>query len=303
MTVSDEKPVKTGRSFLAGMSILLAIIAAMVCITGFIYCYLQVVNVDKQFARIHSLLQERELASRQNNLDMQNTINSMQQTLQNANAWHVAEAKYLINLANDQVQYTHQYSLAITLLQQADKALESSQDAQLLEVRKSLATDIANLQALSPIDITALFLQLHAMNDLVDKLQLPVQPLQPDTIPPVKSADSKSVWSVLSKIVIVRKNDANALPLVMPDEKIFLYQNLHAQLESASWGLLHENGAVYAASLANAIKWIQQYFVQDAEVTKNMLQQLSTLQKVNIQPALVTVSNTLQLFDKAIGKS
>jgi len=86
-------------------------------------------------------------------------------------------------------------------------------------------------------------------------------------------------------------------------KKIFLYQNLHAQINYAAWGLLHENTAIYAASLAQASNWIKQYFVQDSQTTQFILQQLTELQKINVKPASTTLSNTLQLFDHAKGVS
>jgi uroporphyrin-3 C-methyltransferase len=319
----EEKPVKASRSFGASFSIFISVVTAVVCITGFAYCYLQVVNVDKQFAQMNTVMQKSEP---QDISGLQNTVNNLQQSMQKSqtlsaqqeqlitewraaqsgdlNKWHIAQARYLISMANDQLQYMHNVKLAIQILQQADKELQSSQDAVLLEVRKSLASDIANLQALQPVDVTAVFLQLNALNNLVDKLPLPLKPLQQDQsqqTAPVQTSSWKagleSAWAGLNKIVIIRKNDASALPLVLPDEKIFLYQNLHAQLDSASWGLLHDNAAIYTASLERARAWIQQYFLQDAPETKNLLQQLAELQKMNIQPAVITLSNTLQLFD------
>lgn len=317
----EEKPVKTSRSFWTGICIFISVVTAVVCVTGLAYCYLQVADVDNRFAKIQSELQKPEMSGQQDSIiSLQNAVNTMQQSMQKSqelsaqqekliaewraaqngdlNKWHVAQAGYLIKMANDQLQYMHNIKLAIQILQQADKELQSSQDAGLLELRKSLATDIANLQALQPVDVTAVFLQLNAINNLVDKLPLPIQPLKQDeTQNTVSGQTSKwkagldSVWAGLNKIVIIRKNDASALPLVLPEEKIFLYQNLHAQLESASWGLLHDNAEVYTTSLERARGWIAQYFVQDAPETKSLLQQLAELQKINIQAPVMTLSS------------
>src|SRR5438045_770691 len=92
--------------------------------------------------------------------------------------------------------------------------------------------------------------------------------------------------------------DSGQLPLILPDEKIFLYQNLHAQLENAMWAVLQQNADIYQSSLKRASAWVQLYFAQDAAQTKIMLQNLEELQKINIQPTSINLAATLQLFDQ-----
>ncbi|HEX4045654.1 MAG TPA: uroporphyrinogen-III C-methyltransferase, partial [Gammaproteobacteria bacterium] len=83
-----------------------------------------------------------------------------------------------------------------------------------------------------------------------------------------------------------------------PEEKMFLYQNLHAQMEGAMWAVLQHNTAIYQASLARAIVWITHYFDPAAAVSTTLLQQLQTLEKTNLQPATANLADTLQLFDQ-----
>lgn len=311
----EEKTTEAKRSYCRKTGLIIFILLLLLLASGLVYGYLQWKKIDSQLSQLTNEIKDSDHSASLTNL--QNTVNIMQESLQKSqnlsgqqeqllsewraaqsgdmNKWHAAQAEYLIHFANNQLQFAHNIPVAIQLLQQAEKELASAQDPLLLEVRKSIASDLVNLQALPTVDVTAIFLKLNALNDLVDKLPLPAKPLEPE---PQNTSESNAGWksflSGLNKIVIVRKNDASALPLVLPDEKIFLYQNLHAQLESASWALLNENAAIYAASLARADAWIKQYFVQDAAETKSMLQQLSELQKINIQPPAVSLTNTLQ---------
>lgn len=226
----------------------------------------------------------------------------------NLDKWHVAEAQYLVKLANDNVQFTQDIPLAIVLLKRADESLQNLQDPALLEIRKSIAGDIANLEAIPQINTTAIYLRLTGLDTQLEQLPLPINPLKTEntvdlTAPlpaglPWWKAGLERSWQALRKIVIVRYNGSNALPLVMPDEKNFLFQNLHAQMENAMWGLLHKNAEIYQASLGRAIAWVQQYFVQDAQETKTMLMNLQELQKTNVQPTVTNLSATLALFDK-----
>ncbi|HLB41486.1 MAG TPA: uroporphyrinogen-III C-methyltransferase [Gammaproteobacteria bacterium] len=223
----------------------------------------------------------------------------------NLDKWYIAEAQYLVRLANDYAQLPAS-PIVITLLQRAEQALQPVKDNRVVTIQRSLASDISSLQNTPPISVHALYLQLSTLDKQLNQLPLPIMQFKPES---TSSSDGTKTnvtwwqkgldrsWQMLKQIVVVHYNGSNTLPLVIPDEKIFLYQNLHAQIENAMWGLLHQDVTVYQTSMQRAIDWIRQYFVQDAEVTQNMLQNLQTLQKINIQPSLTNFSTTLQLFD------
>ena len=270
-----------------------------------------------------SISLHKQQATEQNALfSMQQSLSDLQRTTDSAlsvvnewkavqkgnlNKWYVAEAQYLVKLANDHLEFTHNTTMALILLQRADQVLHNLQDSSVLDIHKSLAEKIADLQQQPKVDVTGLYLALVALNKQLDQLQLPASPLKASQQPIVPVAESTNAtwwqraldqsWQALQKIVIVRNNTKNVLPLVMPEEKIFLYQNLHAQLEEAMWGALHRNMDVYKTSLARAIEWTTLYFDQEAPTTQSMLQNLNKLQEVNIQPPVVSLAPTLQLFD------
>ncbi|MFZ2315506.1 MAG: uroporphyrinogen-III C-methyltransferase [Gammaproteobacteria bacterium] len=220
--------------------------------------------------------------------------------------WHIAEAQYLVKLANDHVQFTHNITLALTLLQRADQVLQETNDTGLLDIRQALATDLANLKALPEVDVTGLYAKLAAIGSQVNQLPLPASPLgSASDITPTKTPSNASwwqagidrSWDALRQVVIVKKITGKDSPLVMPEEKAFLYQNLHAQIEDAMWGVLHRNNQVYQASLARSVTWVKTYFVQDVAETKNVLQSLTDLQKENVDAPSANLAETLRLFD------
>ena len=225
----------------------------------------------------------------------------------NLDKWYLAEAAHLVRLANDQAQLFSAQTVIIALLQRAEETLKNVADPRVAPIQKSLALDINNIQNTPAINVDTLYLQLINVDKQVNQLPLPI--MQDKSEPQNASGEEKEIlpwwqkgWEhflqALKQIVIVHDNSKNALPLVIPSEKIFLYQNLHAQMENAMWGLLHRDVLIYQLSLQRAMDWIQQYFVQDAEITKNVLQSLQTLQKTNIQPPIINLAPTLQLFDQ-----
>lgn len=329
-TIPDEQKPDERRSSWGKIGIFISTLALVIFVCGFGYGYFQLSQVNISLAENVSDLQRR-YASTQEQLDKtQTALTALQQAAQksedlskqqeqmmtewksaqqgNLNKWHVAEAQYLVKLANDHLQFDHDVPLAISLLQRADQELANSQDADSLQIRKSIAANIANLQAAPKVDITAIYLKLSGLNSQVDQLPLPVSPLaaeeKPATPLPADASWWQSGWQktmdALHKIVIVRYNTSNTLPLALPDEKAFLYQNLHAQFEQAMLALLNRNAAIYEASLARAQDWVKQYFVSDAEVSKAMQESLNDLRKTTIQPADINLGDTLKLFDASL---
>lgn len=162
---------------------------------------------------------------------------------------------------------------------------------------QTLAQSIQQLQQVDNAnnneDITAIYARLVAVNVQLDQLPLPPAPLQPEPAPTPAIDESNLSWwqkglnrslDALRQIVIVRYNENKVAPLVLPEERRFLYLNLHTEMQNAIWGVLHRNPAVYHTSLARVTNWVKQYFIQQSPETANVLQELTALQTVNVEP-------------------
>lgn len=228
------------------------------------------------------------------------------------NKWKIAEAQYLVRLASDQLEYAHNTQSTLVLLQRAQKTLQNIQDPRLNDILQSLSKDISETEATSQFDVNALYTQLTELDTKIDALPLANNPIKKEAVISSSKTDTNRPWwqavldssvEALHKIVIVRYNGSNALPLVMPEEKMFLYQNLHAQIENATWGLLHNNQMIYQTSLARATTWIKKYFIEDANETKDVLALIASLQKITVPSSSVHFANTLQLLDQYLAQA
>lgn len=226
--------------------------------------------------------------------------------------WYVAEAQFLTRLANDYLQYGRNVGMAITLLQRADQILLAQNDAALNGIRQAIAVNITSLQSVPKIDTSELYTRLAGLNQKIDQLPLPIHPMTNEAIQvqPVTIKQGTPWYQIvydrgmeaLRRIVIVRNVDQSALPLVMPEEKIFLYQNLHAQLEAALWSVLHQDTNVFQASINRMLNWARTYFNQDADVTKELIQTLEALSRTSLQMPSIDLTPTLQMFDNYFAK-
>ncbi len=326
MTDENQTPPPTTSkgSTWGRLGIFFSLIGVIILVAGFIYVYFAITKLHTTFTKTVVQMQDSSSshtadfsALQQNVTDLQAAVQKneaqQEQTLADwrsaqkgdLDKWHAAEAQYLVKLANDQLQFSYNIEMAIAMLSRAEQTLQAPQDPNLLAVRKAIASDIARLQALPKVDVTQIYVNLSAINNQVEQLALPASPLsQPaEKIEPAPVDQSwwrtglDRSWQALRKIVIVRYNGSNALPLILPEEKIFLYQNLHAQLEQAMWAVLNHNEPVYQAALTRANDWVKKYFVQN-ETAQAMLTQLQTLQTTRIKPADVNLAETLALFDQ-----
>jgi uroporphyrin-3 C-methyltransferase len=217
----------------------------------------------------------------------------------------VAEAAYLVNLANDQLQYMHNQTLALNLLQRASQMLSSVDDPNLNALKQSLADNVATLTASPTADLTGLYTQLSTLNTDLNRLPLPATPLSADENTDDKLNLSGLPWwkaqwrrtmHTLGKVVIVRYNGGGTPPLVLPEERVFIYQNLHAQMENVFWALLNRDTGVYQAALMRMHLWIAQYFDVTSPITQSILQQLQAFSTQPIAGATVNLGGTLEQF-------
>lgn len=253
-------------------------------------------TIEESLATLHRLTEEFQ--------SQQQVINALRQTQSgyNRDEWRVVQAEFLVKLANDKLQFENNVTQAVQLLQLADQEIRNSNDVKLMEIRKTLAQDIATLQAIPPVDVSGLYARLSALNQEVNKMPLPNKPvvqnesLQVNENLPWWKQGLHQTWQGLKQIVVVRYNEKGKLPLAAPDVQEFIYQNVHAALEKAMWALLHKNPNIYKASLHQAADWIRNYFVVDSPITQSVLTNLNQLEQIDLKPNLPNLAESLQGF-------
>ena len=320
-------PVKQKRSFWGHLGILISGLAASILIAGVLAANYVLLTINRGVVNalneVKQQVNDAEAVVTETQKNAVNAEQNMQQSLKaqtqmiadiqknqqtNKDDFLQGEAYYLLNLAQDSLQYERNTVLAIKLLQSADKDIAKMSDSKAYPIRQAIAADIVALQSVPQVDITGIYVKLAALNEQIDKLPLIPQlnhaatkPSEVNPTLPWWRRGLDSLQQALQRIVIIRKISSNLPPFVAPDQQVFLYQNLHAEIEKAQWALLHHQPEIYRLSLTQTEQWIKQYADQDSAITKQLLQSLTELQQIDIYPATPDVNSSLQALQN-VGK-
>ena len=218
--------------------------------------------------------------------------------------WLMAEAEYLLRLANQRLHMEKDYLGSLAILQAADEVLAETKDVAVYPVRKAVAEEIIGLQSVANIDSQGIYLQLEALitqlEKLDDRLFFDDAPLLND---PLKAEEEPAapVWyeealKTLKEHFVIRRLDHKVKPLPAPDQIYYLKQNLRLMLEQAELALLEKNQDIYQQSLSKAEQWVQDYFLGKDPVTQAMLKNLDDLQDEKIDPSLPDISESLRVL-------
>jgi uroporphyrin-3 C-methyltransferase len=290
----------------------------------------QISQQDQQLQQAHDRLVTEVTALRQQRENLSERIQSEQaaltskmaalstQLLQMGGAsrteWQLAEAEYLLRLANQRLTIEKDVAGAIKVLESADTLMAETDDAGLFPIRKKLREEILALQMVTDSDQSGIYLQIEAIISGLDTLDQAyfikhqtakaanspyVTPVQKDD-----AAQEQTLWqqaiAELNKLIVFRKLDAPVEPLLSPEQSVYLKQNLRLLLEQAELAMLKKNQLLYQASLNKSLSWIKKYFPTNEKPVQAIEEQLNQLLSRNIDPELPEISGSLNLLKQRI---
>lgn len=259
--------------------------------------------------------QHRELASQIAALQQQ--LSSQQKKLASLSTtdrddWLLAEAEYLIRLANQRLLMGKEVAGALDLLSAADDIAKELDDSALYPVRQALANDMAALRSAAKLDIEGIYLQLGALAKQVDQLRLFEMPeLQiksaemaaPATWQERLDSGLQSAWNRLSSYIQINKRDDVYEPLLAPEYEAAVRQNVRLMFEQAQMAVLSNKQRLYQDSLSKAKDWLNNYYRIDAASTEEQLRQIDELAKLQISVPLPDISGSLRALKSFVDVS
>lgn len=226
--------------------------------------------------------------------------------------WRVAEAEYLLSIANQRAQLSADAATAIAALQAADRRLAALADPAFRPVRERIAQEIAALQAAPAADVTGIEARLGALITSVGTLPTASAHVAAASAParggerPAVHGWRQALHAVgesLRSLVVVRRVDHPPRPMLAPDERWFLRQNLTLQLEAARLAVLRGEPALYRTSLETAARWLGAYFDTAAPAVRAADAEIRGLEGARVVTRLPDISGSLRLLRRIAART
>lgn len=264
---------------------------------------------EQALSEQHQRLLAAKEESQRNGEQLYHSLAEIQTRLGGKEAqWRVAEAEYLLRVANHRLSLMGDAATALEALKAADERLSATGDPGWAPVRDLIAREITQLTALPKVDLAGISAELVALADQVERL-----PLQNEGVPLVAERATAvdepelvandefsleraldDLWQGLKTMMVIRHHDKPVAAMLPPEHRYFLLQNLRLKLEAAKAALMGRNQSLYEDNLKSAAAWADTYFAADDPTVAGFRQQLDELAKRNVAPVLPDISASLR---------
>ncbi len=237
--------------------------------------------------------------------ELKGSIDQVQRLLGKTRSdWLLADAEYLLTIANERLQLMGDVATAKRALEAADTRLHESEDPAVFKVREQLSKEINELNKVSALDIVGIYSKLSAMQQSVKKLSvfLPYvgkekQPIESE------SAEEQEVYQGwlggllknLKPVIAVRHSSKPASGIISREEAQFSYQQLSVRLEMVKMALIQQNETMYLTALEDVKQWLNENFTINANAN-DFLKQLTELQSIKIRSHLPDIGESAKLL-------
>jgi len=224
--------------------------------------------------------------------------------------WLLAEAQYVLRLANQRLLMAGDTAGAAALLGNVDSILLQLDDARLHEVRAAVAADLTALRAVSRVDVEGIYLRLAGLMEQVGALVI----FQPPGRAGQAAAEPEPNWrgrlrqgyeaalEKLSSYIVIRRRDLPVEALMDPQWEGLVRQNLRLLLEQAQIALLSGNQMLYRESLQRARQWVGEFTAADETAAQAISAEISLLAEIAIATSMPDVSRSVMALDTVISQ-
>lgn len=200
-------------------------------------------------------------------------------------AWSLAEADYLIRSAGRAAQFDYDPARAALALHLASASLAPVPGSG--SMRTAIDSARGALERVSVPDLNALSDEFaQAANTLkAAPLREPGTAVVESTPPGWRGA-LQQAWRQLSEVIVVQRVGTPVQPLLRPQERQYLRQQLALKLAAADYALRRRDTTALQDELADLRGWADAYLDVNAPATAQALAALNRLASTDLRPAL-----------------
>lgn len=226
-----------------------------------------------------------------------------------AKTWLLAQADFLVKLAGRKLWSDGDVTTAAALLKSADASLADMNDPSLIAARRAITDDVVSLSGVAQVDYDGIILKVNQLSNQIDNLRLADNndddaPMDNDSS---ELSSSLSEWRVnlqkswhnfMDSFITVRRRDETAVPLLAPNQDIYLRENIRSRLLVAAQAVPRHQEETYKQALDNVSSWVRAYYDTDDASTKAFLEEVDKLSQQNITMELPDSLQSQPILEK-----
>ena len=215
--------------------------------------------------------------------------------------WLIADAEYLLSVANERLYLIGDVNTTREALEASDQRLRESGDAATFKVREEIAHELSDIQKVIVPDVVGIYASLQSLQDHVDQLVLLLPYTGKALSAPEQSSEPEeqgaldSALSHIKGVVTIRHTKHEVKEILTPEEAEFIHEQLKVKLEMVKVALVQHNEALFKSSLADAKKWVQKHFLDDADA-KKFIADLEQFTEIKIHSQFPDISKSLKML-------
>ncbi len=216
----------------------------------------------------------------------------------------LGEVSQLLKMANNSAIFSSDNKSAINALKLADSQLKQLADPRYSVVRRTINSEVTKLEAIELVDVTSLTAELNAIAIRVPKLPLENEPPVADRINIIEpevdndlsfTSELKKLWAMTLNTVKISKVEELPKPLLAPQQRYFLDQNIQLKLSTAELAVMQNNAEVYERSIDSVLEWLLDYYdPRDTDV----IAVVDKLRSLKGQPLGVELPSVVDSYDQ-----
>ena len=269
-------------------------------------------RTEQKVNQTQSLVEQQRKALAQEVEAMREAYTAQREVLRQFDAadqhiWRLAEARYLLRLANQRLTLGGDITVALGLLNAVDDSLKALDDPRLGLVRMALAQDREALMLVAPVDIEGVYFQIAAISErLAEAALMPTIGHQgAQTSGPEASNDSalgawQSFRAKLDAYFSVQRVEQDQT-WMNPAQSAMVRQSIRLLLAQAQVALLARDQALYLGALKQVEQWLLDYSITDAASMAYFQQRTAELQTVRLVADLPTLDHSLEALARYMG--
>ncbi len=260
-------------------------------------------NLSKEIAAQNQAQQKLQEEINTRFKEWQNTLEEKQSLSERKkDDWILNEVTYLMRMASTRLYLASDINSAIAALTQADLRIAELENPRYLPIRKTIADEVSDLQALQAPDIDGTALKLEKlMNNLPT---LPEAIVSQEQATPAENSNNAPTTFIAKLFAMVGiKSNAGKVPTkATHDNLLFLDQLIRLELESAKQALIRFKREEFALHLKQSKTLIQKHYKKNNETVIQVLDQLNVIIDSAVFPELPDITRSMNLLQSLLNR-